>query len=816
MKKEDSNKLYRENEKLRQQIEHLEQSNLLYKTIIDKLPFGIQVFENNTITQHFNPEKDKQINLEKLENEAQTFLKSLEYLSNFYEKAPLPYQSLDEKGCFLEINQTWLDTLGYKKDEVTGKCFIDFLHPDYKEYFEKNFSEFKTHGTIRNLQFKLRHKNGHYLKVSFQGCVGYETDGTFRQTYCVFKDITEQERIEKQLRESEERYRKIVENINDAMVIHDKKGTITFVNEHACKLFKYKKEELIGLSIVKLHSEENIKTIKRIIKEQKWMDQALLEQDIIAKDGSRIPVEINTKKVLYHNNLEIHSFIRNITGRKKAEQALKESEKNFRLLFKHSPLGVYIADPKGNLIDANDSLLKMLGSPSIRETQKINVLTFPPLVEQGYAEAFKQTVVSGNVEFREHSYTSKWGKGGYYSSYLIPLKNRNGEVEKVYTLVEDITERKEAEKALRESEEKFRSFVNTTSDGIRLSDPNGKIIFVNDAHTRLTGYSKEETEGAYVWDFAWQLLPGEEKTPEKYKSVQEKLKSVMEGESSYLFDKPYDLTIQTKQGNILQIQEAISKIPGSQFIRYGATIRDITKMKKQEEKLVELNNAKDKFFSIISHDLRNPFHAILGFSQLAIESVKKGQINRIEKYATEIYKSAQQSYNLLNNLLDWSRIQRGNMVFEPQPLDLKSIADKTINLLKINAENKNLQLNSFIEPETKIYGDRFMLETIIRNLVSNALKYTPPGGKVTVKSQKTNRGTTIIVEDTGVGISKENVPKLFKIDDNYSTKGTDKEQGTGLGLILCKEFVGKHGGKIEVESEINKGSQFRVTIPDKQ
>jgi PAS domain S-box-containing protein len=784
-------------------------SNRADKRVIRENIFPVRNSEGNIeyvvdITQDKTEEKKAKEVIKEKEQKFRTL----------YENAPLAYQSLDHNGFIIDINPAWLNTLGYEKEEVLGRSFSDFLHPDWKPHFQKNFPEFKKRGSIHNVEFKMVHKDGHHIDTSFEGCIGYNQDGTFKQTYCVFKDITEEKQIEEQLKKSEQQNRKIVENINDAMFIHDFEGKISFVNENACRLLGYSREEMIGSGIEMFHGPHNIKAIIKRINEKSWYNRALFEDELIKKDGSKIPIEINTKKVSEEGNGEIHAFIRDISARKQAEAALKASERNFRLLFENSPLGIFIAYTDGTLIDVNKAMIEMLGSPSVEETKKINILKFPPLVEKGYAKTFRECIQDGTIKFLEHFYESKWGKSRYLSSYIIPLKDEKGDVEKIYTLVEDITDRKNAEKDLIENEEKFRSFINNSSDGIRLADENGQIIFVNDSHETLTGYSKEEVVGKWIWDFSFGMYPEENRTPEKYHRLKKKLNDVINGETNYLFNKPYVIDAQTKQGNRIKLQEAVFKIQTSKGIRYGSTIRDITKLKQQEEKLRELNATKDKFFSIISHDLRGPFQTILGFSQLALESAKKEEYSRMVTYANEIYKATQLSYNLLNNLLDWSRLQRGKMKYTPEIVELNSIINKALNLLKANRKEKNINLELSVDNNLHVFGDQFMLETILRNLISNAIKFTHNNGTITISATHKADGTQIIVKDTGVGIKKENIPKLFNIGNGYKTTGTNKEQGTGLGLTLCKEFVEKHGAKLEVESEEGKGSAFWFTIPD--
>ncbi|HSH50331.1 MAG TPA: HAMP domain-containing sensor histidine kinase, partial [Bacteroidales bacterium] len=240
------------------------------------------------------------------------------------------------------------------------------------------------------------------------------------------------------------------------------------------------------------------------------------------------------------------------------------------------------------------------------------------------------------------------------------------------------------------------------------------------------------------------------------------------------------------------------------------------RLKESEESLKILNATKDKFFSIIAHDIRNPFNAVYGLTQYLSQSFDVLSKKELEKPIELIYQSADELLELLDNLLHWSRTQRGKMEFCPKKLDLHEMVNKNINLLKMNADKKNIEVISDINPKTIISADYDMLTTVFRNLLSNAIKFSYENSRVFIKSEESNNEITISVIDQGVGISKENIQKLFRIDIHYSTTGTSEEQGSGLGLILCREFVQKHGGKIWVESEENKGSTFKFTLPKKQ
>lgn len=241
--------------------------------------------------------------------------------------------------------------------------------------------------------------------------------------------------------------------------------------------------------------------------------------------------------------------------------------------------------------------------------------------------------------------------------------------------------------------------------------------------------------------------------------------------------------------------------------------RDAEEIAKYAAELNELNKTKDKFFSIIAHDLKNPFVTLLGFSEILLSDFKELQSNEVLYYINEMKNSADLSFNLLQNLLQWSRSQTGRIEFFPRKIELLEIVDQNISLLKASSERKGISLVNSIKEGVVITADGDMLNTIIRNLLTNALKFTNKEGRVTIAAEHKDSFVEISVSDTGVGMDQETVNKLFRLDVSHSSFGTDNESGTGLGLILCKEFVEKHKGKIWVSSQLSLGTTFTFSLP---
>jgi signal transduction histidine kinase len=237
------------------------------------------------------------------------------------------------------------------------------------------------------------------------------------------------------------------------------------------------------------------------------------------------------------------------------------------------------------------------------------------------------------------------------------------------------------------------------------------------------------------------------------------------------------------------------------------------KLMESEKHLIEINSTKDKFFSIISHDLRNPFAAIVSFSRILKRDMENLTADEMKELALELDKSVLKINNLLENLLQWSRAQTGKIRYQPEYIAVHEIVKDNLALFKNNAKEKKITLIDKVNDNTVAWADKNMTDTVIRNLLSNALKYTDEGGKISLKSKVKDHMVYISVEDNGVGMTEDNKKKIFRLDTLHSTYGTMDEKGSGLGLLLCKEFVEKQGGIISFESELTKGSVFTFSLP---
>lgn len=361
---------------------------------------------------------------------------------------------------------------------------------------------------------------------------------------------------------------------------------------------------------------------------------------------------------------------------------------------------------------------------------------------------------------------------------------------------------------LKDSEKKYRALIENATEGIYVVQ-NGHIAFANRAFEAITGIPFSGMIGLPIKEFM---------DTEESEKLTEQHNRLIVGEAERIHS---ELPIKNKLGENkwLLINSAQIMWNGAAATLNLAT--DVTQRKKAEEEISQkneelenLNATKDKFFSIIAHDLRSPFNSLLGLTELLSSDLPHMSMEEIQPMVDVVYKSTNNLYRLLENLLQWSQVQSGTISFDPKPVSLKSVINESVEVTKEPASLKEIEIAITVNDQMHVYADTNMLQTVIRNLISNAVKFTPKGGKVTVSAfNADNNEVEISVADTGIGINPTMLANLFRIDVKTNRLGTEQEPSNGLGLPLCKEFVEKHGGKIWVESEVGIGSDFHFTIP---
>ena len=396
--------------------------------------------------------------------------------------------------------------------------------------------------------------------------------------------------------------------------------------------------------------------------------------------------------------------------------------------------------------------------------------------------------------YKVHAFSHK---KGFFSTMFVDITKEK----------KDLIERLDAEKSLQESEAKYRKLIENLNDIVYQTDASMNITFVTKNIEKIGGYKPKEVIGKRFTDFVH---------PEDLKERAAQFQKVKS--NSY---QPVEYRYVTKSGKVIWVRTLASPIiKEGKFSGVQGVLTDITNLKDTEHelrkvnRLLEKNNQeKDKFFSIIAHDLRSPFSSVFGFSELLMDQISRKDYDGIEEYAELILQSSKKSMELLSNLMTWARSKTGRMEFKPEELDLFEIANDSLSLLEESAIQKSIQLNLEIKPDMSVFADRAMMSTVLRNLISNAIKFTHQHGTVKIASKNEENSTMIAVGDTGVGMSPDMVRNLFQLDKDTGRRGTNGESSTGLGLVICKELVEKHGGKIWVESREGSGSTFYFTLP---
>lgn len=560
-----------------------------------------------------------------------------------------------------------------------------------------------------------------------------------------------------------------------------------------------------------IHLDDKEKTQQAVNKslEPDGNGEYYAEYRVINRKDQKTRWIASTGQTFFENNkpFRLIGTVQEITLNKELEEGLKKSEAKYRQIVETAQEGIWMIDEHDLTVFVNPKLCKMLGYGSEEIIGKSPRNFMAPEFVENAEERFLDHQ-KGNPHVIDHHFIKKDGSSFWCILSSTPILE-NGIFKGSLAMLTDITDRKKAEEELRQSETRFRMLHESLRDAFVQVDMEGHIIGFNKIFCEMLKYSPEELHQLKYQDL----------TPEHWHTYEQSI--VNEQIIPLGYSQVYEKEYRRKDGTVfpVELRTILSTGKNGNPVSMWAIIQDITerklaelKLKQQAEELIELNALKDKFFSILAHDLKNPFSLLLGASELMIDQLGKGESESAKRLAAVINKSAKNGLHILEDLMEWSKIQTGGVKFNLQKLNLRTEVENIVGDIDILAKSKKIGLKSEITENIEVFADKYMINVILRNLLENAIKFTPESGSVSIIAKQDHNFANIIVKDTGVGISHENIHKLFKLDGQFSTPGTAMEKGTGLGLLLCKEFVDKHRGKIWAESEVGKGSSFTFTI----
>jgi len=662
------------------------------------------------------------------------------------------------------------------------------------------------------------------------------------------KEINELRQSEEKLRKSCEKYKIAYMNSPDAININRlSDGMYVSVNDGFTKILGYTENDAIGRSSLEMNIWVNPEDRENLVKElESGGNVKDYEADFLSKTGNIVPGLLSASLIDLDGVPHILTVVRDITASKKAEEALAKEQFLINSLMNNLSDHVYFKDLNSKFIRTNKSHAISFGLSDPKHV--IGKSDFDFFTEKAANQAFEdeQAIIkTGQSILKEEKLTRKDSSDVWFSAMKMPLRDNDGKIIGTFGISRDITGRKRSELENYALFEIIQGITSTDKldELLKLIHNSlGKVVYADNCFVAL----KDQTSGLFSFPYFVDKVDttpiptsmGKSCSDYVFRTVkplllnQKKFDSLVEqGEVELIGSNSpswIGIPLQTpsKVIGVLVLQHYEKENVYSEndlkfLVSIGNQIAIAIERKKAEEEIsfkneqLQLINAeKDKFFSIIAHDLRGPLSAFVDATQILTEEIQNMDLEEIKDITMSMKTSASNIYGLLENLLEWSRLRRGAMDFVPENLNLKKKIEASIDVLSESARKKRIGLTISVPGELEIRADIHMFDTIIRNLISNAIKFTISGGKVIVTANYNGDHYIVVkISDSGIGMAPELRNKLFQIDEKTSRPGTEGETSTGLGLLLCKEFIEKHGGKIWVESSVGQGSTFSFSLP---
>lgn len=755
-----------------------------------------------------------QIELEIQNNELQ---KTNEYLRaeqekyrNLYEHAPVAYFTLNRTGNIYEINAAAACMLQVPQQTIYKTSIFPYLQHESKVLFNRFFKKvFQDEGEVQTTEINFVNQDNHIVYTQVNAHAYFDIQSNQRLCRCAVTDITKLTHLQQAVKESQERFRLLTQNSFDIISILDAEGTIVYESDATQRILGYTPNKRVGRNVFSfVHPDDMAEVITEFKKYEKINT---VEFRFRHKDGTWRWLEAcgqNYLDVPHVSGIIVNS--RDITERKEREEALKKSERKLQTIFDILKVGITITDDKGNIIDCNTASEKILGITKEQHLKrnyagsnwKILRADKTPMPPEEFASVramHENRAVSGTVMgiVKDNNQIT------WITVNAAPINIKGMGVAISYI---DITKELKISDKLQKSEERWRFALEGANDGVWDWNIATNEVFFSKQWKNMLGYRQEEIAN-HLSEWEKRIHP-DDKT-----QCLTDIQACIDGKTEAYSNTHRVLCKDGSYKWILDRGKVIEYDKNGNSIRMIGTHTDLTQRVEMEQELIRLNADKDRFMQILAHDLRSPFNALLGITDMLLERLETYSPAKLRYLIGNLHDVSTQTYNLLQDLLLWSKAQAGNLPFHPENIRCCEACKETLHNMEYLARQKRIKLNYSDNLAQPVKADKNMLHTIVRNLVSNAIKFTHEGGEVGLSAKATGQYAEFVVSDNGIGISPENQKKLWNFTEPYTTKGTKNEQGTGLGLLLCKEFVEVHGGRIWIESEEGKGTSFFFTLP---
>jgi PAS domain S-box-containing protein len=772
------------------------------------------------VTPYSGKDKKSQIvmlirNITGLQQEIEVFKKENAELSQyqkFVQSSRFVVFGIDEKNRINFWNRPAENLFKLRHSEVFGKNISRIL-PEIGADILKQLSSLRESDKKETLTKLVTIGNSEQRYIQFK-VASYEVEVNTKSLVFAASDVTEETEKQQQSDKNLFIYQVLFRDANIPSIILNTNGLFESTSKSFLDSFGYEESDLRNLYLMDIIDAGYIN-----------------EKDItfrsLTSDSPQV-VEIPFTTDKFKNRLYSVSLVPIKNKEMKIEKwggvltdisEIKALENEFfilRSVFELSNEGMAV-ELDGKYILANESFAKLYGYDSREEVIGVEAHSMMPDEDDKKGkESYHHYLHKNESPTRYEFLTERRDGTKFYAE--VSLTFFEFDYRKYYVIVaHDVTERKRTQQVIKESEERYRNIAENIDDFFWTAERvNDKLkpIFYTASVEKITGYLPQE------------FLADEKRFfrliyPDDLPDVISKLKRFYQ--NMYKRSEELEFRIINKYGNVVWIRNKINVLrdrKGKISKIYGL-VSDVSMTKKAEQDLMssteglqKLNETKDKFISIISHDLRTPFSSILGFTDLLLNEDDL-TVDESRKYIEYIQESSRNMLSLVNSLLDWTRIQTGRIQFEPVHMELSELVQKIIMGMQGFALQKDIELINAVTTDYVLFIDQNLAMQAFNNLLSNALKFTPSGGaiRISAKQAEQPRYIQISVKDSGLGIKPENLDKIFRIDSKFTTEGTEGEKGTGLGLSLVKEIVEKHGGKIWVESEYGQGAEFIFTLP---